>query len=151
MNEERPLLDTSLVSHYLAPDAPARLPHLVTRVDDCIRSHGLCLSIITTFEIGRGLELLRLRGRGSTKISRFTRFLSEAAAFPLDGRVLQLGCDLWARGRIKRPAITLSDGDLLIAATAIAHEHKLLTTDVPLGDRLMELELGDHVEVIALR
>jgi hypothetical protein len=49
--------------------------------------------------------------------------------------------DLWARAHAHKPALTFSDGDLLITATAIAHGRALVTVDEKLRTLLKRLNL----------
>lgn len=143
------LLDSCTVSQYLAPGAAARMPRLVQRVDEVIATDGARISIVTLYEIERGLRKLALRGEGQKKRRLFTMFFSTTTIYGLDahsGRTWELAADLWARAAVRNPTITLEEADLLIFATALANELRLLTTDGRLVERLTALGFGDHVE-----
>ncbi len=143
------LLDSCTVSQHLAPGAAARTPRLVERVDEVIATEGARISIVTLYEIDRGLRKLALRGEGQKKRRLFTMFFSTATIYGLDahsGRAWELAADLYARAAVRNPTITLEEADLLIFATALANELRLLTTDGRLVERLTELGFGDHVE-----
>jgi hypothetical protein len=50
-----------------------------------------------------------------------------------------LAAELWARGKLLVPALNVSEGDLLVLATAALHGRTLITCDVGLaaaGNRL---------------
>lgn len=142
-----------MVSQYLAPDAPTKYPGLVKRVRDLVTSQGVCLSVVTVYELRRGVRLLVARGEGRRKERRLNMFLQEATALSLDhdgGQGWNVAADLWVRGQLHKPAVNVSEGDLLILATAITHGRALLTTDAALGDRAQELGVGGAVEVLPL-
>lgn len=114
---------------------------------------GLYISAVTAFEIRRHLEVLARTGEGRSKIRRTELFLRDAMIIePGDraGHSWRVAARLYADGKLHRPAIQLSDGDLLIAATAIAHERVLMTTDLPLWENLQALGYGEWVTSLAL-
>lgn len=143
------LLDTSIVSHYLAPDAPRRTPSLVQRVNEIAASDGARISLVTFYELDRGLRKLELRNQGSARRCYFAMFMSSVTTYGLDtNHGWELAADLHARAAVRAPAIVLEEADLLIFATALAHHMQLLTCDRPLAERLRELEHGERVEQI---
>jgi predicted nucleic acid-binding protein len=147
------LLDSCTVSHYLAPNAVTRTPGLVQRVDEVIERDGARISIVTRYEIERGLKKLELRGEGARKRRLFAMFFSTTTIYGLDaqaGRAWDTAADLYARAALRSPTITLEEADLLIFATALANQLRLLTSDQNLATRLAELGFGDHVEGLAV-
>jgi predicted nucleic acid-binding protein len=147
------LLDTCTISQYLSPDAAKRMPGLVQRVDDVIAADGARVSIVTLYEINRGLRKLELRGEGTRKRRLFTMFFSTTTVYGLDagaGRAWEIAADLHARAAVRSPTITLEEADLLVFSTALANELCLLTTDQRLAARVTELGLGEHVEGLAI-
>ncbi|MBI5482449.1 MAG: PIN domain-containing protein [Deltaproteobacteria bacterium] len=147
------LLDTCVVSQYLAPDAPTKYPALVQWVRDLVTGQGVCLSVVTVYELRRGVRLLVARGEGRRKERRLNMFLQEATALSLDhdsGKGWNVAADLWVKGQMHRPALNVAEADLLILATAIVHGRVLLTTDAALGERARELGVGEAVEVAPL-
>ena len=78
------------------------------------------ISIITFAEV--------LRGVGAQKRPMMKRLLEESfAVLNLDTTVVEKYCDLY--GDLKKKGSLLPDADLFIAATAMAHELTLETTD----------------------
>jgi predicted nucleic acid-binding protein len=147
------LLDTCTVSHYLASDAAKKTPGLLQRVDDVISADGARISIVTFYEIDRGLKKLELRGGGQKKRRLYTMFFSTTTIYGLDaqsGRAWNIAADLYARAAVRNPTITFEEADLLVFATALTNEMKLLTSDRGLVARLTELGLGEHVEGLSV-
>jgi predicted nucleic acid-binding protein len=145
------LLDTSAISLYLAPRAVEKTPRLVNTLDNVIATDGVRLSIVTYYEIDRGLQKLELGGHGRKKRQLFNMFLSTATVFGLDNssyRGWTVAAELHARAATASPAIVFEEGDLLILATALAHEMQLLTCDHRLAHRASDLGLGDRVEQV---
>lgn len=52
----------------------------------------------------------------------------------------EVATDLWARGQVAKPAIVLSENDLLIYATALTYGRTLITLDKKLVRQLIALE-----------
>lgn len=148
------LFDTCVVEQYLHPGAEQRWPGVRARVERAIsEAGGLYLSAVTAFEIRRHLEVLARTGQGRSKIRKTELFLREAVILePGDrgGASWRAAARLYADGKLHQPAIQLSDGDLLIAATAIAHERVLVTTDRHLHANLQSLGHGAWVISLAL-
>jgi len=95
------------------------------------------------------LRKLELQNQGSSKRRYFAMFMSSVTVYGLDtSRGWEVAADLHARAAVRSPAIVFGEADLLIFATAFAHNMQLLTSDRRLAERLRELELGEHVEYI---
>lgn len=56
--------------------------------------------------------------------------------------------ELYAVGQLSKPAIVLSDGDLLIAATATHHGRTLVTADMNLARSLAAIGWGLAVDLL---
>jgi predicted nucleic acid-binding protein len=148
------LLDTCVISRYLAPDAKRRSPALVERVDRVLAADGLRLSIVTAYELDRGFRVLAQRAEGAAKQRQFSMFMSEATVFSLDESAWagwQQAAELYAEGAQHRPAVVIAEADRLILATAIAHGMVLLTADAPLVKRCQDLQRSDDVELVEYR
>lgn len=78
------LLDTSVVSFYIAPDALQKTPKLVERVNEAAAIDGARISFVTLYEIDRGLRKLELQNQGSTKRRYFAMFMSSVTMYGLD-------------------------------------------------------------------
>lgn len=145
------LLDSCVVSHYLARGAAKKTPALVERVERVIAAEGARVSIVTVYEIDRGLKKLALRGEGRTKRRLFTMFFGTATIYGMDapnGRPWDIAGDLHARAATHSPAIVFEEGDLLIFSTALANQLKLLTSDERLATRIAQLGLAAQVDCI---
>ena len=138
------LVDTSVVSWYLRRDARTEYPRLVEWLDDVIAKDGLHISSLTLYEIRRGIGELRASGQGARKAARVELILRQATILGLDATDhlgWKIAADLWAKGRSQTPALLFSDGDLLITATALAHNRLLATVDEKLRSGLKALGL----------
>ena len=137
------LFDTCAIQQYLDAKAQQKSSDFRSLVDAAVAaSGGLYISEITAFEIRRGLAVLARKGEGRRKIRMAELFLRNAIILELGdrgGAAWRVGIRLYADGKVHKPAITLSDADLLIAATAIAHERILVTADRGLYENLERL------------
>lgn len=148
------MLDSCVVSQYIAPDADVRTPGLVRRVDEIVGTNGLVLSVVAVYELDRGIRKLERRSQGQAKRRQLMMFLSAATILGLDEhgwRGWAVAADLHADASSRAQAIVLSEGDLLIFATALAHDMVLVTTDAKLVGRCRELGRGNDVELLDLR
>jgi len=148
------LLDTCIVSQFIHREARQRYPRVVERVTEVVKKQGAYVSIVTVYELRRGIELLRLQGSGRKKEVALKMFLHGVTTLSLDDNGNQgwsVAARVHAHGQARQPAITLGEGDLLIAATAIAHSRILLTSDSTLGTRFRDLGLPELVEVVPFK
>jgi len=78
------------------------------------------ISVVTVIEVLRGVD--------AKKRPKVKQLLEESLSIlNLDGAIIEAYCDLY--GDLKKEGTLLPDADLLIAATAIAHNLTLETTD----------------------
>lgn len=148
------LLDTNIISTYLKNDATSRYPSLVARVDEILSEEGLTIAAVSLYEIRRGLLQLESRGDGRRVRVRTEKLLRSAYVLGLDAPAFagwDHAAELWAAGRRASPAITFTEGDLLIAATARTHERTLVTCEGRLRDALIGAGFMGEIEVITLR
>jgi hypothetical protein len=78
------------------------------------------------------VEGLLRQGQGSRKAARIEMLLREATILGLDERGFtgwRVAADLWANCKHHEPSVVLSEGDLLIVATALTHDRQLVTVD----------------------
>ena len=144
------LIDTSALQHYLHPQAQSKWPKLVERVDAVMSADGtLNLSAMTAYELRRGLRVLALQNRGQAKTRRAELLLRQSVILGLGG-AWSVATDIYAAAAVHKPAIVLSDGDTLIAATAFAAKYTLVTSDAKLGKNLSALGYGGQVETLRL-
>lgn len=147
------VVDTNLVSAFLRPDAEKRTPNLFAFVAAQVLAEGLAVSYVTQFELQRGMEELLLRGQGRRKVVVFEKFIERVHVLGLDaasGEGWNLAAQLWAGGRIRKPARVFTDADLLCAATAAFHRHDFATSDVGLAEGLRQIAFPTAVHLVPL-
>lgn len=143
------LLDTSVVSRFLDPEASRRWPGLYEDVQKLLEA-GAAVSPLTFFEKRRGIEEMRLRGQNvSRKLVRFEMLYSELDVLTLDDVAWVTAAELWARGRAMKPAVVFSDADLLIAVTAARYGRALVTCDARLATNLERIAFPTPVILLA--
>jgi predicted nucleic acid-binding protein len=140
------LLDTNVVSYYVHREAPKRYPILIAKVDALRNSEGHFISNVSVYEILRGLVQLDLRGEGKRKQARVALFLAGVTNLPMDP-CWEAAARLWAI--TQNAGVPLSEGDLMLASTAVCFDRALVTTDASLGERLKELEIAVEVWQVA--
>lgn len=141
------LLDTNIVSKFLAPDAMQRTPKLVELVNAHVATGDLAVAYVTRFELLRGLEELLRRGQGRRRLVAFEKFMDGVQVLGLDGDGWNLAAGLWAEGRAK--GRVFSDADLLIATTAAFHRLDFATNEKGLVEGLRVLTLPIAVHLVA--
>lgn len=145
------LLDTSVVSNFLDQRAAERYPKLVEFVTTTTRGSGMFIAFVTQYEIRRGLEVLRRRRQGRRKMVSVERFLDTVVVLGLDersGEGWNVAARLWAEAKVQEPSVVMSEGDLLIAATALFHGHALATSDERLARALAKVRFAMPVHVV---
>jgi|CZKU01.1.fsa_nt_gi predicted nucleic acid-binding protein len=136
------LLDTNIVSAFLRRDGQKQAPRLFEFIATVLSAEGLAISYVTQFELRRGIEELVRRGEGRRKLVAFEKFMERVQVLGLDGASGEgwnLAARLWSEGRSLKPALVLTDADLLIAATAASHGHEFATSEVGLVEGLRRL------------
>jgi predicted nucleic acid-binding protein len=145
------VLDTDIVSSYLKPDSTMRAPKLHAFVTQLVQSEGLAISFVTQYELRRGFEELRLRGRGQRQLVAFEKLLDRTEVLGLDGgsgEGWNVAARLWAAGRARKPAVVVTDADLLIAATAEFHGRAFSTCEAQLAENLKAMGMRTSVLVV---
>lgn len=128
MERQRILIDTSiLVDHLRRGNKDRTLFYRVARQHECI------VSAITEFEFRVG----------STSSNRdfVTALLDITPVLPFDSLCVRAATDIYRELRTSNQLIALPD--LLIAATAVAHDLPLLTLNVSHFERVNRLQLFD--------
>lgn len=143
------VLDTNVVSRFLRPRAVERTPVLYDLVSREIERQGLAIAQITRYEILRGLR--RLAGgpperqhEARKKLVAFEKLLdhTEVLGLEVPGDGWKVAAELWARGKLVSPALNVSEGDLLVLATAAVHDRRLVTCDARLAEACGRLGLA---------
>ena len=125
------LIDTDWAIHYLAGR-----PDVVGALDGLGRG-TLFVSVITLAELYDGA----FGGRNTDRhLSGIDGFLSFAAVLGLDEGTARLFGEL--RSTLRREGRLIDSFDILIAATCLQHEFRLLTNNVRHFERIEGLEIG---------
>jgi tRNA(fMet)-specific endonuclease VapC len=120
---DRCLLDTSVLSDVMLP-AAKRPSNVERHLKGYLRAQGrLSFSEISCYEVLRGLR----KKRATAQLRRFTEFCHHCELLPVTFDVFDRAASLWADGQ--RQGIVIDDSDLMIAATAMILELRLVTSN----------------------
>jgi tRNA(fMet)-specific endonuclease VapC len=120
---DRCLLDTSAVSDVIRPPSK-RLPAVAKHLKRYLHAHGrFTFSEVSCYEVLRGLR----KKHATEQLQRFAEFCQHAELLPVSYDVLDRAASLWAEGQNR--GITVGDGDLMIAATAMLQGLTLVTAN----------------------
>lgn len=145
------VLDTCVISHFLRPLAATQTPRLHARVLELVTSESPALAAVTLYEVHAGLRELLERGEGLRKFAAWRLFCSTAEVLGLDGADWKGWTDAAdLRARCRRSGLHISEGDLLIAATAHYHHRTLVTADRGLRDNLAKIGFELPVEFLVV-
>src|SRR5690606_5142318 len=117
-----------------------------TFVRDVLAESNLAISYITQFELRRGVEELTLKNQGRSRRVKLLKFLERCDVLGLDavaGAGWNYAAELWARLKTHKPSLSLTDADLLIAATAGFHRRTLVTAEKKLVENLQAVGFDD--------
>ncbi len=125
------LLDTDILSELIK--------RRNTSVDQQAASYlhvhqRLSFSVVTYFEIVRGFRWKQ----APAQISKFEYLAGESIVIPIDTSIASKASELWSIAR--REGYPCGDADLLIAATAIVHQLRLVTGNTAHYSWITELE-----------
>jgi tRNA(fMet)-specific endonuclease VapC len=124
-------LDSDTLSLVLKRREPT-----ASRADRYIREHGgLVISIITYYEVSRGLK----RINAAQLLTRFHRYMDTNLILPLDLKACERAAEIYVtlRGEGK----LIPDADILIAAIALAHDCVLVTNNTQHYQHIPDLEI----------
>lgn len=140
------LLDTNAFTALYDHRMAERAPRFQTTVNERISiDKELVIPTFVLYEARRGLEELRLRNEGTSKIAGFDRLLRSATILGLDANNgWFVASSLWARNKAK--GTNIREGDLLVAATALLYKRKLVTADQPLINAMRTLGLDEFLD-----
>lgn len=146
------LFDTNVAQLLIDPRAPKRCPKLLAEVESRVRQQGgLVISVVTLYELRRGIRALLLNGKGRSRQVRVEQLIRSADIVGVDSppyETWDIAADVYARGRTRTPAVVIGDADLLIFATAARAGRTLVTTDRRLADNLDAIGHRSVVEVL---
>jgi len=120
------VLDTDLVSKFIASSAGDQTPKLVAFVE--ARSDEIAIAFVTLYELRRGIGKLVRRGEGLKQQVALEKFLYGIPVLGLDDASATgwtLAARMWVDWQFHEPARTVTDADLLIAATAAFHRVRI--------------------------
>ena len=124
------LVDSDWVADYLKGRQQA--VDLISRLGE----EGLAISIITFGEIYEGIYY---GGNPRENERGFLQFLRFVDVLPLNRPAMKRFARI--RGELRHRGQLISDPDLLIAATALQHDHTLITRNLSHFQRVPELKL----------
>jgi tRNA(fMet)-specific endonuclease VapC len=125
------MLDSDTVSFILKRREPA-----TSRADRYIREHGgLVISIITYFEVLRGLKYIN----AEWLLPRFYRYVDTNLILPLDLDACERAAEIYVT--LRSSGTLIPDADILIAAIAQAHDCVLVTNNIQHYQRIPGLGL----------
>lgn len=125
------LLDTNILTAFLK-----RHPRVVVQMERHLDEAGRpSLSIITYYELLRGLKELG----SARRLADFEDLVSHLQLRLLTRRVMGIAADLYVE--LRERGEPLEDADILIAATALAHDLVLVTDNEQHFRRISELKV----------
>ena len=130
------LLDTDTLSVYMR-----REPVVVAHIEDYLDVYGqFNLSIMTRYEILRGLKAKR----ATAKITRFNTLCAANNVFPLTDEIVEQAAEVYAD--LYRRGELISDGDMLIAGTALVHNLVVITNNEKHFSRISGLHIDNWLK-----
>lgn len=125
------LLDTDILSFLMRGHTP-----VVNRAREYLqREHTLSFSIITEYEILRGLE----SKNAAVQIERFRLLCNASEIVPLRSKAVEQAARIYAA--LRSSGDVIGDADILIAAIAIVEGYELCTNNVRHFERIENLRL----------
>lgn len=131
MTNQRVLLDTDILSAIMR-----KQPQAVSKAQAYLSIHQhFTFSVITRYEIMRGLKAKN----ATTQLRAFEAFCDVNVIIPLTDIIIVHAADIYAdlhqRGKL------IGDADILIAASAVAHDYTLVTNNESHYQRIMGLTI----------
>ncbi|WP_089721537.1 type II toxin-antitoxin system VapC family toxin [Candidatus Entotheonella palauensis] len=128
---KRRMLDSDILSMYLKgdPDVTPNVSAYLSEFD------YLTLSIISEYEIRRGLEYKN----ATTQLTQFEAFVGDNEVLAFNANACKIAARLYAT--LRHSGQLIADGDLLIAASALAHDCVLVTNNERHFQRVSELRV----------
>ena len=146
------LFDTNIASYSVKPDAQQSMAGLLGEVERRLREQGaLAISVVTQYELRRGVRKLLLHGKGKTKAAKVEHLIRTADVLGLDLPLYAgwgIAAEIWAHAGVAKPAVTIPEADLLVAATAAFHQRTLVTSDRTLAANLEATGFPLRVDVV---
>jgi tRNA(fMet)-specific endonuclease VapC len=113
------MLDSDILSMYLKGD-----PDVTSNVSVYLSDFNcLTTSIINEYEIRRGLEYKN----ATAQMDQFEAFIGDSEVLAFDAKACKIAAQLYST--LRQTGQLIADGDLLIAAIALAHDCVLVTNN----------------------
>lgn len=129
MNEV--LLDTDTLSFFLR-----NVPKVMAEADNYLKFHkGFTFSIITNFEILRGLKIKNAQ----SQISKFSLIRRYSKEIDLTDDIIDRAADIYAD--LYKRGLLILDADILIAATALENNLPIVTNNENYFNRITGLQI----------
>ena len=134
--QPRVLIDTDILSQIMR-----KHPRAVKNAQTYLSVHQhFHFSLITRYEILRGLESKQAR----TQIKTFHRFCEISHVLPVTDIVILKASEIY--GVLHREGQLIGDADILIAATAIAHNIAVVTNNLRHFQRIQGLKIHNWLD-----
>lgn len=129
MNEV--LLDTDTLSFFLR-----NVPKVMVEANNYLKFHkGFTLSVITNYEILRGLKIKN----ATRQITNFGLIRLQSKELQLNDAVINHAADIYAD--LYQRGLLILDADILIAATALANNLPIVTNNESHFNRILGLQV----------
>ena len=124
------LIDTDILSFFLKQREPVN-----TKIIEFLKNDGrLAISVITYYEINRGLKFLN----ATRQLKIFDTFAETNLVLPVDQEICDQAATIHAQ--LRKSGNLIEDADLLIASTALIHDFPLVTNNVAHYERIPNLQ-----------
>ncbi|HXG83696.1 MAG TPA: type II toxin-antitoxin system VapC family toxin [Pyrinomonadaceae bacterium] len=125
------LLDTDTISLFLRNE-----PKVMSKANDYLKFHkGFTFSIITRFEILRGLKVKNAR----RQITNFGLICLQSREINLTEKIINRASEIYAD--LYKSGQLISDADILIAATAMENNLAIVTNNENHFNRIANLQI----------
>jgi tRNA(fMet)-specific endonuclease VapC len=111
------------------------------RARDYLKSHAqISLSLITRYEILRGLKAKN----ASKQLHTFQQFCASCQVLGISEEIIDRASDIYAD--LHRRGTLVGDADILIAATALAHDLVLATNNTAHFARIAAIQIDNWLQ-----
>jgi predicted nucleic acid-binding protein len=124
-------LDTDIISFYFNGNITVR-----DNILKILDSGKIGITIMNEYEILKGLKWRN----NKKKEQQFYEFLNDVNIYGIDEDIIKTSSDIYAD--LRKHGITVSDADILIAATVINNDGVLITNNIKHYENIKQLKLG---------
>jgi tRNA(fMet)-specific endonuclease VapC len=131
--EAKRVLDTDTLIEFLRDNAK-----VVHNVAAYLQHHQqLSFAIVSYYELLRGLSYIK----ATRQLQSLEQLVVDSEILPLNMSAIRIAADIYAT--LRRQGNLIPDGDLFIAATALAHDCVLVTNNIAHFERIPNLRLDN--------